>query len=348
MDNRQLTITAQNELAEANPQMTLAGQVANSVAASHTFDDYLSRKAENTITRQSNDLGQFAAYLLAAGISSAPSPWDLQHDPQAWQGITWGLVEGFVKWQLGQGFAVSSVNVRLSTVKTYANLAAQAKVIPEGEAAAIRGVSGYSRKEAKRTDKQRETTRKSTKKEAAVNVSFDQAEILKSQPTDNAQGRRDNLLMCLLIEHGMRVSEVVDLQVSDFDLSAGKIRFYRRKIDEQHTHEFTKASGKAIREYFKYDAPAMGALLLGSTKSGKLTGKPMSIRAIQKRVKALGEAIGIDGLSPHDLRHYGADRLAEKGKSTKEIMDWGGWTSPAMAIRYQKAAEVKNTNCDMS
>jgi integrase len=38
--------------------------------------------------------------------------------------------------------------------------------------------------------------------------------------------------MCLLLEHGLRVGEVARLQVSDVDLKAGELRFYRPKVDK--------------------------------------------------------------------------------------------------------------------
>jgi hypothetical protein len=41
-----------------------------------------------------------------------------------------GLVEGFDKWLLHQGYSLASVNNRLSAVKVYARLAAKAGVIP--------------------------------------------------------------------------------------------------------------------------------------------------------------------------------------------------------------------------
>ena len=49
-----------------------------------------------------------------------------QHVPVAWQGVTWGLVEGFVKWLLNQGYSLASINNRLSAVKVYVRLAAKA------------------------------------------------------------------------------------------------------------------------------------------------------------------------------------------------------------------------------
>src|SRR5688500_8588514 len=101
----------------------LAGQAANHAAVRHVFDNYRARRAANTLIRQRADLELFRTYLVA--VQAAPTAPDFASDPDAWRGITWGLVAGFVKWQMQQGYAVSSINVRLSTVKKYASLAFQ-------------------------------------------------------------------------------------------------------------------------------------------------------------------------------------------------------------------------------
>ena len=145
--------TKPNELSTV---LASAGQAANEAAASSTFTDYRSRKANNTITRQDTDLATFAAYLAQATRSDAITGDDLARDPQAWRGVTWGLVDGFVKWTLLQGYAVGTINLKLSTVKTYAKLAAKAGALSSQELALIRSVSGYSRKEGKRIDERRE------------------------------------------------------------------------------------------------------------------------------------------------------------------------------------------------
>src|SRR5689334_9637181 len=124
-------------LPEDSP-LALAGQAANRAAARDTFSDYRSRKAKNTTRRQDADLQLFADYLESAGVPVG----DFATDPAAWQGITWGLVEGFIRWQLLNGYAVDSVNVRLSTVKQYAQLALKAGALPVSEYAMIRTVKG--------------------------------------------------------------------------------------------------------------------------------------------------------------------------------------------------------------
>ena len=123
-------------------------RAANKAAALATFKDYRGRKAANTIRRQDTDLDLFAHYLESIRVPMA----DFANDPGAWRGITWGIVEGFVKWQLLNGYAVDSVNVRLSTVKTYAQLALKAGALDISDYSMIRTVKAYSQNEKKRID----------------------------------------------------------------------------------------------------------------------------------------------------------------------------------------------------
>jgi integrase len=266
--------------------LALAGQEANIVAARGVFADYLSRRSENTLRRQRGDLRLFAEYLTAAGLSVDGDA--LQVSAEAWKGMTWGIIAGFVRWQLAQGYAVGSVNVRLSTVKTFAGLAFKSGAIDVSEHALIRQVSGYSVKEGRHIDQKRGSTRVGDKKASAVRISFEQAAELKSQP-DTPQGRRDALLMCLLLDHGLRCGEVAGLTVGNIDVGVGALRFYRPKVGKEQTHKLTADTLRTAYAWFNSgDAPSSGALLRASRKGGYLTETGMSQRAITKRVRALG------------------------------------------------------------
>jgi integrase len=242
--------------------MQVAGRVANAVAAQHLVADYRERKAENTLRRQDADLALFAAYLGDVGIVAG----ELNTDPAAWQGISWGLVAGFVQWLLGQGYATGSVNVRLSTVKTYAKLASKAGTLDKLEYLQIKDVSGYSSRERKRVDEKRvdagNATRRGHKKAAAVRLAPAQARKLKTGQPDTPQGRRDAILMCLLLDHGLRCGEVALLEVGHVDLKAGELRFYRPKVDKEQTHRLTHDAKAALQAWFASgDAPVIGPLL---------------------------------------------------------------------------------------
>ena len=336
--------------------LAMVGQVANQHAARNVVVEYLSRKADNTIRRQAADLARFADYLneigdqaeLALGTTLAafahavaefpdgPAP-----DAVSWRGVTWGLVEGFRNWMVGQGDAVGSINVRLSTIKAYAKLATKAGALSSEEHAMIRMVAGYAHKEARRVDERRETTRRGDKKADAVHIDKKQARKLKAQP-DTPQGRRDALLMCLLLDHGLRVGEVARLQVTDIDLKAGEMRFYRPKVDKEQTHKLSADTLRALHAWFDSgDAPAAGPLLRSSRKGGALTHPGMSERNISNRVNVLGEDVGLEGLSAHDCRHYWATYWAGK-VDVLRLQEAGGWNSLAMPRRYVEESKIAN------
>ena len=84
-------------------------------------------------------------------------------------------------------------------------------------------------------------------------------------------------------------------------------------------------------------------------KSCKETGKLSSqmsetsaTRALTKRVELLGRPTGIEGLSAHDARHYWATFEAKSKTPINRLMDVGGWSSPAMPLRYIEAAHIAN------
>lgn len=338
----EITFNGNNKLAE----IKRIGEAANQAAAMTAFIEYQSRKSEQTTRRHKADLALFTEYLNSKGIDTG----DLFNEPQAWQVVSWGLVKGFVLWMLNNGYAISSTNQRLSTVKVYAKLATQAGSLEPEELAMIRTVAGYRLAEGKNIDDKRKAagleTRTGYKKETWVSISPEQARRLKKQP-NTPQGRRDALIMAILLDHGLRCGELAGLNVTDINLETGQLKFYRPKVDRTETHDLSRAALVAAKAYLENDAAAIGPLLRGSRKSGKLTTSGMSNQAITKRVRDLGAAIGLAGLSAHDCRHYGATQLARKGYSIDRIMSWGGWTSPAMVLRYIEAAKVANGGIDL-
>jgi integrase len=338
------TTTAESLVSRENKplsEIAEAGLAANHYAAQSSFTDYLSRKALRTIQAQLSDLAVFAMYLADAGIQKPPSAVALQTEPSAWCGVTWGLVDGFVKWQLQQGYAISSLNRRLSTIKSYAKLAARGGVISPEELALVKTVMGYGATEIKRINSRRATTRIGEKKASSVRIQPEQARQLKNQP-DTPQGRRDTLLMCLLLDHGLRVSEVALLTVEQFDFRGGLFTFDRPKVDLEQTH---KLSGDTLRALYAYtqagDCPATGFLLRESRKSGALTEAGLSERAVKARVRLLGERVGLMGLSPHDCRHYWATYWANK-VDVLRLQEAGGWSSLEMPRRYVERAKIAN------
>jgi integrase len=314
------------------------GEQANAAAARSRFTDYRSRRAEQTLRRQDADLLLFREFLESAGVHTG----DLSHEARAWRAVTWGLVEAFVRWQLNLGYAVASVNVRLSSIKTYARLAMQVGTLTPQEYALVRAVQGYTYREQARIDQRRPVKRIGWKKAEPVKITPEQAAALKNQP-DTPQGRRDTLMICLLLDHGLRVGEVAALTVNDFDLQEGTLRFYRPKVSKEQVHRLSTATLCALQVCVSAGELIPGGLLLRRSKKNEELGNAgMSDRAITGRVCFLGKKLGLDGLSAHDCRHFWATSAARHGTDPFALQEAGGWSSLAMPRRYIDDNEIAN------
>ena len=320
------------------------GLEANLSAERAIFTLYQNRRPANTQRAQRAGLALFAEYMNSYSIATG----DLYADPQAWQGITWGLVEGLREWLLLQGYSMKTINDRVSTVKVYMSLANQANIIPDSEIIRLQHLKGFTRKESVDMDHKRAgqglATRVGNKKAHAVRITEEQARALKT-PQDSPQGRRDALLMCLLLDHGLRVSEVAALAIENINLETKQMTFYRQKTGKVSRHNLRGHAWQCLVEYLNQDQHAQsGPLLLTSTKSGALIpGSGLSIRAINLRVSQLGKGQGLENLSPHDCRHYGATRAGnDPAVSLAALMAWGGWDSPTSAARYIDHGQADN------
>lgn len=355
--------------------LAAAGQIANQTASDYLFADYQQRRAKRTAKTQLAALLLWVQFLheahAAAPILATSQQW-AQHSlspvekdhcveyatlqqqplalihsalycqrvPAAWQGVTWGLVEGFVKWLLNTGYSIASVNNRLSAIKIYTRLAAKAGIIPPTEQALIREVKGYGLTEGKRVDEARPRTRIGYKKEEAIVLTVQQAKLFKTQHPPTPQGIRDRLLICLLLDLGIRASEVAALTVEDF-IEPGYVVVHREKTDTVDRMALSRDVMQAMVAYKPYLRPR-GTLLRGSRKNEKLTDQVMSVRAVGSRIKTLGrDILGVWELSPHDLRHTWATHAAKKSNPFI-LRDAGGWTNMQTPGRYVERNKVVN------
>jgi integrase len=357
-----------------------AAQIANRVAANYLFADYLQRRSAQTLRTHTAALLLWITYLdsmdTLAALAAEAAGWALahldanqlqslddyteaqgvpgeiafaahycQHEPAAWRGVSWGLVEGFVKWLLNQGYSLASVNNRLASIRVYVRLAAKAGTISPTEHALIREVRGYGQTEGKRVDEKRPFTRIGHKKEEAIVLTAQQARQLKNSHPPTPQGIRDRLLICLLLDLGLRASEAASLEVADF-VETEKVIVYRQKTDTTDRMVLSSDIRQALTDYKPYLRQS-GILLRGSRKGGELTDDVMSVRAIGSRVKALGrDILGIWELSPHDLRHTWATQAA-KHSNPFVLRDAGGWTNMQTPGRYVERAKTVNEGIEL-
>jgi integrase len=325
-----------------------AGLAADHASRTDTFAEYHAEQSDNTRAAQLDALKCFSTYLAAAHIQRQAE--DLYQDAEAWRGMSAGLLKGFRTWLLEQGFAIGTLNHRLSIIRQYCRLANAAGTIPDETLELVLAVKGYGGKIGRNLDVDRSRrsvpTRKSTKKAAPTPVSKAQALRLKTETTrpklprrrthDLLLEARDALLMGLFIEHAFRVSEVAGLDVEDFDLEQGLVTVYREKTDEIQTHQLKKHTLLAASRYLAEYGASSGPLFLGY-QSRRITRY-----GLYDRVHLLGQQVGLSALSPHDLRHYWTYDALGNATPVDRVQSGGNWKSPTMVLKYARRTGIAN------
>jgi integrase len=320
--------------------MEQAGEIANIYASQNIWQKYHQELAENTRLRQMNDLTSYCTYLKAMGIMRSAE--EMYSTPNAWKGTSYGLLAGYIEWALLEGYSIGTINVRLATLRKYCILAGPqpegAGVLDKETLLLIQTVRGIAGKKARNRDREREITRVSPKKSAPTDITIAQAQALKKVKVPNARGTvaRDAALMGLLVEHALRCSEAHALNIEHINIRAGTVTFYREKTDQEETHELKRHTLMALETYLAEEQRTSGPLFMGNK------GKRLSTRAINARVKTLGEQLAVKKLSPHDLRHFWTYDALRNGTPLDQVKSGGGWKSDSMVLRYAKRAGIAN------
>lgn len=310
-----------------------AAQVADQVARGYILEEYLAKIAGETRRRQCADIALFERYLSDAGVIVH----DLAVCLSPWQDVSDGLVSGFLRWQLAQGYAIGSVNVRLATIKAYGRLAMRSGYLSIENYQRIQVIDSIRRKEGRNIDEKRVVTRLGKKKAQATRLAPAHVNLIKRELRKQADGdpffASSLLLFCLLTDLGLRCGEVAALQCDDIDLAAGQLRFYRHKVDKSQVHQLPPDVFAAAKLHVAVCSP------IGPLFSGKPPGKSLATRTINWRVGEMGRLVGIEDLSPHDLRHYWA--TYSKG-DLGALQQAGGWNSLAMPLLYREESAIAN------
>lgn len=345
---------ASQDITSYDDTLARLGEAAETYVRGNVFDDYHHKKSEGTKQAQYDDLATFCRFLSSAGIKRLPD--ELFNDPHSWEGMRASTVVLFRHWlyysqppgpgNKHTGYAVSSVRRYLSTIRQYCKLAYQSGIIPSDEWIRIAAVKADSRAEGANIDTEREKKgirpRITTKKEYATPLEADEVFTLRHTTTDAPRYRkrdyvlteRDELLMCLLGEHGLRVGEVAALDARSINVRRKKIFVKRPKSHRQDTLSLMPATLQAAEKYLPLIDPA-GPLFHG------YEGRRITRQGIYKRVHELGELAGIEHLSPHDLRHYWTKDAFLKGNPLSVIQQYGGWDSGHMPLRYAQEYGVE-------
>jgi integrase/recombinase XerC len=163
-------------------------------------------------------------------------------------------------------------------------------------------------------------------------LSVDEAfRLVESPPEDSKEpSLRDRAILELLYSSGVRVSELVGLNVGELDLGLGIARVMGKRRKER----IVPVGSKAIAALEEYLQSRIGAgredALFTNQKGGRLTA-----RSVGRLVKKYTAVSGIfRKISPHSLRHTFATHLLDAGADIREIQEMLGHASLSTTQRY--------------
>lgn len=147
--------------------------------------------------------------------------------------------------------------------------------------------------------------------------------------------RRDEALIRLLAETGMRSGECCSLTVEDVDIARGLVTVTRSKTGKGRVAPFGPTTAQALDRYLRLRR----AHRLAGTQEFWLGDRSRSFgdNALYRAVAYRAEMAGIERMHPHRLRHTAASRWLAAGGSEGGAMAVMGWERRDMLDRYTRA-----------
>ena len=253
--------------------------------------------SEHTFVNYASDLQQFEEYLRAQDIESIDK-------------VDTPILRGYVRTLFGWGFEKSTIARKLSSLRSFFACLRERGILERDPARNLQGPG--ARRPLPRA-----------LSEEAVNRLFDAAERSENPV-------RDTAILELLYGCGLRISELTGLKWEDVDLEERWLVILGKGNKERRV-PFGKCAKRALLSI--HAEPGEGEPMNPYVFRGR-KGNPLTVRTVHRAVTALASAAGIQGVTPHTLRHSCATHLLEHGASLKFVQEFLGHESLATTQIY--------------
>lgn len=165
--------------------------------------------------------------------------------------------------------------------------------------------------------------------------------VLAACDTQTIRGVRDLALLCLMLDTGLRASEICRLKVTDLDLERRRLTVLVKggKLGDGVYTDYT-AMQIATWLVSRGKVAADGVAELFVSIGGLTPGHSLSGSGLRVIFRWLGKAAGLSALSPHDLRRTFATLTIRNGAPTRLVQLAGRWDDLALLERYTAALDA--------
>ena len=274
------------------------------------YERYLAEEKKaspNTLSSYLRDVNQFRRWLEGEGLSEEQA---VQAD-----------VEAYTKALSAKVKSVATVTRSLASLKSfYAFLQREGRV----EANPAKGIAPAK--------VERKLPQILTSKEVEL--------FLEQPDAADAKGCRDKAMLELLYATGIRVSELIGLDLEHLNLSAGFVRCPGR--GKERIIPLYQAAVRALGDYVLHVRPQMLERPDEQALFVNMSGERMSRQGFWKIIKHYQEKAGIcKDITPHTLRHSFAAHLLENGADLRSIQEMLGHADISSTQIYTQLVSSK-------
>ncbi|MEN8129362.1 MAG: tyrosine recombinase XerC [Pseudomonadota bacterium] len=268
------------------------------------------RYSQHTLSSYSRDLKRFIKYLATQGV-------------EQWQDVDTPTIRCYLSLRHRSGMSGRSLQREISTLRSFYRFLLKELQV------SLNPVDGVK-------------APKSTKKLPAT-LHVDQIERLLASNPDTPLHIRDLAMLELTYSSGLRLSELVTLNLSDIDLDEGQMRVMG-KGGKTRVLPVGRMACRAIHDWLavRRQQIVQGEQALFVSKRGTR----LSPRAVQKRMSLWSRIQGLDQrLHPHMLRHSFATHLLESSGDLRAVQELLGHadistTQVYTHLDFQRLAQV--------
>ena len=268
------------------------------------FTEYLrevKKTSRNTEISYQRDLVQLLSYLEGQGIKELNK-------------VTKTSLNSYILYLEHEGRATTTISRMLASIKAFFHYEFSIGAIAKDPAELLRAPK--------------------IEKKAPTILSVEEVEVLMAQPKGKKPKEiRDKAMLELLYATGIRVSELVHLELGDLNMPVGFITC--RADQKERNIPFDRKTKRALADYLE---SSRDLLLKGGESSWlfvNCNGKPMSRQGFWKIIKYYGEMAGIQSdITPHSLRHSFAAHLLKSGADVRAVQTMLGHSDMATTQMY--------------
>ncbi len=270
--------------------------------------------ADNTIAAYRNDLTQFLRYLEEQSIQTKEPDW-AEIDKQ--------VIVGYILDLKEREYTSSTVARKVAAIKSFFHYLMAEGIIKDDPTTTL-----DSPKVKKRLPKA---------------ISRDDIERLLAAPAGSSapKAQRDHALLELLYASGMRVTELVSLDIDDVDLKSDQVRVQGKKnLSKERLVSIDESAMESVSIYMRKGRqqlvrdPNEQALFLNHR------GQRLTRQGLWLIIKHYVEEVGISNdVTPHTLRHSFAAHKLSQGKSLQDIQKLLGHANISTTQVYQQVSQ---------